>query len=448
MVRTLCGSLLLMITPTMATPLVAQEAQADPAFDRDVYVASFDQVWQTIAKTHWDPAVVGDSWDRTRDRLRPRIISAKSADQAREILDELLAELGQSHFGIIPAETYAKIEQEANRGGPGFSGVNIRWVEENFVVTSVAEQSPAALAGIRPGWVLLSATDNAGKRVTSEELIARLRSAEPHSLMRLETSLSLAGNALTTGSIGDKLRLEFATPDRETCAKTLVLVKGPGKPAKLGNLPTTHVVFAAKQLDGQIGYIKFNAFLDAPRLIREFQQVIKDPASSQGLIIDLRGNMGGLLLLTMGMGGWFVESPVSLGTVKMKNAPLELRLNPRKPRYAAPVAVLIDECSISAAEVMAGGLQDLGVAKVFGSRSAGLVLPSTVVRLPSGDGFQYALAGYESGLGVALEENGVSPDHPVPLSRDSLVSGADPTLAAALDWLRLTAYKPLTPTAE
>jgi carboxyl-terminal processing protease len=149
----------------------------------------------------------------------------------------------------------------------------------------------------------------------------------------------------------------------------------------------------------------------------------------------MRGNMGGMVLLTMGMSGWFAEDRIKLGVMQMKSAPLNLVVNPRKPRYTAPIAVLIDECSISAAEIYAGGLQDIGAARVFGQRSAGLVLPSNVTKLPNNDGFQYVTADYASASGRVLEGHGVEPDEPIVITRQSLQSETDPVLTAAKRWI-------------
>ena len=97
---------------------------------------------------------------------------------------------------------------------------------------------------------------------------------------------------------------------------------------------------------------------------------------------------------------------------------------------------MIDEASISAAEVMAGGMQDAGTAKLFGSRTAGLVLPSNVVRLSNGDGLQYAMSDYHSLSGRTLEIEGVKPDVEIEVNRESLQEGTDPVLEAAIQWIK------------
>jgi carboxyl-terminal processing protease len=102
----------------------------------------------------------------------------------------------------------------------------------------------------------------------------------------------------------------------------------------------------------------------------------------------------------------------------------------------------VDEISISTAEILAGGLQDLGRARVFGSRSAGAALPSAIERLPNGDGFQYAFANYVRTGGQPLEGRGVLPDVEAPLTREALLAGRDPALEAALTWIRSRAVPP------
>ena len=216
---------------------------------------------------------------------------------------------------------------------------------------------------------------------------------------------------------------------------TLKLVKAPGKLERLGNLPAITVDYEDRLLDERIGYIHFNAFIGVG-LAKSFAETIERYRDERGLVIDLRGNRGGLVILVNGMCGWITSNRAPIGTMMMSGGTkLKLALNPRQPRFDKPVAVLIDECSISAAEIMAGGLKDLGLAEVFGSTSAGLALPSVVTKLPNGDGFQYAMASYESASGESLEGVGVVPTRPVEVSRHLQASDPDPVLTAAKKWI-------------
>lgn len=140
--------------------------------------------------------------------------------------------------------------------------------------------------------------------------------------------------------------------------------------------------------------------------------------------------------MSLGMAGWLIDkSDVRLGVLKTKDTELKFIVNPRSEVYRGPVAILVDSLTASTSEIFAGGLKDLGRARVFGTRTAGAALPSAFERLPNGDGFQYAMANYISEGGQPLEGIGVTPDVEAPLSRQSLLGGHDPALEAALAWI-------------
>ena len=168
-----------------------------------------------------------------------------------------------------------------------------------------------------------------------------------------------------------------------------------------------------------------------------FGDAVQQCARCDGLIIDLRGNPGGIGAMAMGMAGWLVDKPGQrLGTMYLRGAALNFVILPRMEAYTGPVAILVDGSSASTSEIFAGGLQDLGRARVFGTRTAGAALPSVITRLPNGDGFQYAVANYISEGGRPLEANGVTPDEEVTLTRETLLAGHDAVVDAALGWIR------------
>jgi carboxyl-terminal processing protease len=155
------------------------------------------------------------------------------------------------------------------------------------------------------------------------------------------------------------------------------------------------------------------------------------------MVIDLRGNPGGIGAMAMGMAGWLVkQSGERLGVMYMRGATLNFFINPRAEAFEGPVAVLVDGSSASTSEIFAGGLKDLGRARIFGTRTAAAALPSVITRLPNGDGFQYAVANYISQGGKPLEGNGLVPDVEVKLTREALLAGHDTVVDAALDWIR------------
>jgi carboxyl-terminal processing protease len=297
-------------------------------------------------------------------------------------------------------------------------------------VTSVDEGSPASKAGVRPGWVILQIE---GKDVSGP--IQTVGAAYKDSTLR-DMMLSRAIISRLSGEVGEKVRIQFL--DGAGAKVELKIGEAPprGDKAKFGLLPTQHVWFESRKLGGNIGYIAFNMFLDPARLMAGFEDAIKSFRECDGLVIDIRGNPGGIGIMAMGMAGWFVEQQGRrLGTMLMRGTPLNFVVNPRLPTFRKPLAILVDGSSASTSEIFAGGMQDLKLARVFGTRTAGAALPSFIEQLPNGDGFQCATANYISEGGKALEAIGVTPDVEAPPSRELLLQGKDAALDSAIHWI-------------
>jgi carboxyl-terminal processing protease len=219
--------------------------------------------------------------------------------------------------------------------------------------------------------------------------------------------------------------------------RKLSRVEQPGDLVGLGFMPPVRVWIDHRPLEGTLGYIAFNLFIDPGRLMPAFNSAMREFLEADGLVIDLRGNPGGIVAMGMGMAGWLIdEKNRRLGTMYAKDQEVKIVVFPRPETYEGPVAILVDGLSGSCSEIFAGGLQDLGRARIFGSRTMGAVLPSAIERLPNGDGFQYAFANYVSEGGEILEGRGVIPDQAITPTREALLQGRDEVLEAAITWIR------------
>jgi carboxyl-terminal processing protease len=162
---------------------------------------------------------------------------------------------------------------------------------------------------------------------------------------------------------------------------------------------------------------------------------VRGCADCTGFVLDLRGNMGGLVALVPAVAAWFVAEHRTLGTVKSPMAAMKLVVSPRAEAFSGRLAVLVDPLTVSSAEFLAAGLKDIGRARLFGETTQGAALPSSVEMLPDGDRFQFATADYVSAAGAAVEGAGVTPHEAVRLTRNAVLTGHDPALEAALAWL-------------
>jgi C-terminal processing protease CtpA/Prc len=206
---------------------------------------------------------------------------------------------------------------------------------------------------------------------------------------------------------------------------------------KFGNLPETRLSFDAHALADGVGYIRFNEFLEPGSIMPQIEEALKKFHEAPGVILDIRGNPGGIGIMAMGIAGFFIDKTgQSLGEMTMRDTKLKFVIFPRPQVYKGPLAILVDGGSASTSEILAGGMQDLKRARIFGTRTAGAVLPSDIVRLPNGDGFQYAQAGYKSTGGRVLEGTGVTPDLEVRQTEEARRAGKDLVVDAADEWIR------------
>jgi carboxyl-terminal processing protease len=384
---------------------------------RQKNLESFDYVWRTIRDKHYDPKLGGLDWQAVHDELRPLVEQADTTAKSREVLTKMTHRLGLSHFSILPSDVYEEIKKErvkpdgskneerasgANRAVPGF---DVRVVDGQALVVRLDEGLPAGKRGVRLGWQLL--------KIDGEELgpaLEKVRETSKESSY-LEYRLMATVFSRLTGKLGATREIVFRDGDGEETTLRIPLAEPKGSRTEFGHLPVFYISYETRKLAPNIGYFRLNAFLDAVNVMKAFEAAVRDNLQADGFVIDLRGNPGGLGIMAIGMGNWFVDKPnQKLGTMTTREGELRFVLNPRPETFAGPLAILVDGCSMSTSEILAGGLKDLERARIFGTPTPGAALPSQIERLPNGDGFQYAYANYVSAGGKRLEGRGVRPD--------------------------------------
>lgn len=397
-------------------------------------VDSFEYVWKTIRDKHWDSKLGGVDWQAIHDELRPRIESAQTSEEARQIVTSMLDHLHQTHFGVIPADAYDIMGENGGGAGDAASdgqiGLDLRILDGRAIVTGVNPESAARQAGVQTGWEVVKIGDS-----KVADVISLFANAADHSRFVEMMTVRALGSRLD-GPVNSDVTIQFSDRSGKVISKRIARHVASGEVARFGFLPPRVVNFESRKLPGDIEYVRFNIFLKPDLVVTRFGESIHDCGKCPGVIIDLRGNPGGLGAMAMGIAGFLISQPdQKLGTMYMRSLPLRFVIFPRAEVYEGPVAILVDSFTASTAEIFAGGMQDLKRARIFGEHTAGAALPSQIERLPNGDGFQYAMANYISESGRQLEGNGVIPDVEIRLSRASLSEGHDPVVEAALAWL-------------
>jgi len=414
--------------PERDRPLTGQQVRLN--------VKSFDYVWAQIDENLWAEVLADAGWDEAYGEFRPRIEEAATMGEFRVAMTEMLDRLRISHTQIIPGELYRKHLSDGTYGrrDDGETGISARVLDGQAVVTEVRDGSAAWADGVRPGWIIESL---GGKNV--EEGLEELADVYEGHYMK-DLTLAAITQFKLSGDAGSDMEAVFLDGDEETLAIDLVFEPKRGLEFEFGNLPVMNVWIDTMTVAGDIEYVRFNMFMDPVQLIPVFGGSARRAADGRGLIIDLRGNLGGMGAMAGWLAGFlFDEKGHNFGTFRMKDTELTLIINPRPGAYTGPVAVLIDGLSLSAAEFFADGMQKTGRAKLFGQRTTGFALPSVIEKLPNGDAIQYVHADYVNSEGERLEGRGVTPDFQIIPARAQLLEGRDPVLEAAIEWIRAQA---------
>jgi carboxyl-terminal processing protease len=430
------------------TASAAAEAPAQPV----LALETFDTVWRTIYENHFDTNFNGHDWLRVKSEYRPRAAAARSDKALRDVIQEMLDLLHVSHLAIVPGEIAAEMEtrgsksasvEQADESQSGTLGMDVRFKGTELLVTRIEPGLAAEGAGVKPGWVLRRIGE-----VDTSQLLART----PKSLDARRRGF-LAWRAAArklSGSPGSTVALEFLDGRNRSVKLRLQRAAALGEAIQFGNLPVLYAHLSTNQISepngSRIGLIRFNIWMLPTALA--FNRAIDQFRGCNGIILDLRGNVGGMVGMIIGVAGHFMREPASLGAIIARDNTLQLPANPRfvdsnghrvEP-FTGPVAVLVDEITASASEVFTGGLQELGRVRVFGRVTAGQALPAVYDELPNGDALYHPIADFVTAKGVRFEGRGVIPDEEVSLDRQALLAGKDTVLTAAAEWIASAAH--------
>ncbi len=389
---------------------------------------AFRFVWEEVQRSHYDPKLGGVDWNAVRREFTPRVRAAKSDAEFYALLDEMVKRLGQSHMGVIPPQAFRAEEVARSRSTEGTAGIVVQLVEGRPLITRYTAGSPANLARIPLGSEVLA--------IDGEPIAPYLERIRERKLPPLEERLQamILFQGLLGGTPGSKVTIQYR--DREGQEHTLELTRErvPGEKFQFGNLPPLPVQVESRRLPGNIGYLRFNMFM--PPVMKRLPEIIRSMKGASGLILDLRGNIGGIGIMAGGVGGYLVQEELPMGMMRLRDGTYGIAAYPQEGAYLGPVVILVDEMSLSTAEIMAAALQEAKRAVIIGRPTPGMALPSKVVSIPHGGYLQCVVADYETPKKSRIEGVGVKPDILVDLTLEDFHGSEDPILQRAIDYLK------------
>jgi C-terminal peptidase prc len=366
----------------------------------------------------------GVDWQAMHDLYAPRVAAVKDARSYYLRLNEMLFELGVSHIGLLPPG--AADELDPITFLTGSLGFDVRFIEEQVVVTMVQTDSPAESAGLKPGYVIKTVDG-----LTATELLQEGLPRPPLNDRDRRGMIAEAIRAELYGEPGQQATISYVDNDDQAGEVTLTFAPRPGKKTEITpDLPPAHVEFSAYRLTPEIGYLSFSGFLQG--VDDDASAAIDELMDTQALIFDLRGNPGGVFPVRKAIAEKLVGERVLFWQYQQRDQLETVYLEAMSGAYQGKVVILIDELSTSSSEEFAGGLQAIGRATIVGGGSPGRVLTMDIAPLENGAILVYPFGQSQTSNGYILENNGVVPDIAVEPDRASLIAGRDVQLEAAV----------------
>lgn len=335
----------------------------------------------TTAPQTGEPA----NWDKL-ERIRQQIYQIydgpiDEAELLEGAIKGMVNSLGDPYSQFYNAEEYSRLNSDSSGKFVGV-GIQITVTEDEIVVVSPIDGSPAKEAGIQSGDAIIRID---GKVYTGSDL------DDAVDYMRGE-----AGQPVTLIIRRDGEELDFTIIRREITTKSVRF----------------------EMLAGDIGLVTVTQFTQ--NVDRDFKEALDELKAdgARGYIVDLRGNPGGYLNESVRLASNFVEEGKVIVSTMDKNKNKQEDRSIGGDYIGTPLVVLIDMGSASASEVVAGALRDHDAAVLVGEKSYGKGIVQSIMDLPDGEGLKLTVAAYYSPNGTNIHQIGIKPDITVAMPED------------------------------
>jgi len=371
-----------------------------------------DEAWQIVNREHIDGSFNHTDWQATRKSLLEK--NYTSQEQAYEALRQSLEQLNDPYTRFLDPEQYKTL---TNQTSGEMSGVGMQLKQEELTktitVVDVLEGSPAMKGSLLPG--------------------DQIKEIDGKSTSGLSVS---AAAKLIRGNVGTTVVLRVLRPGDKEFEVTLTRAR----------IQLQAVRYDLKrEADQRIGYIRLQEF--SANAGEQMQRAIEELSNQDphGYILDLRGNPGGLLRISIDITRMWMDQGTIVSTVHRDGDREELRAN-RSALTDKPIVVLVDGNSASASEIVAGALKDNGRAVIMGDQTFGKALVQSVHSLSDGSGLAVTIAHYYTPKGTDISKKGVTPDVTINLTDsqkrrlyrqpEAIATISDPYYAQAVNLLK------------
>ena len=357
--------------------IINQEAGKPPEVD----IAPFWTAWNTVSSKY---------------------VSAKDLDGQKMVwgaVEGMVKSLGDPYSVFFPPQENKEFK-DTIRGDFGGVGMEIGTKGGTVMVISPLKGTPAERAGIKAGDKILKIGDKITLDMTAEEAARLIRG------------------------------------EKGTAVKLLLLPKGEEKTKEVTLIRDTIIVpiLETEEKPGGIFLIKLYSF--SGNSTNEFRNALRKfvYSGNSKMIIDLRGNPGGYLESAVDASSWFL--PIGKTVVREKFGNGEENLFKSKGYNIfdnLPLAILVNEGSASASEIMAGALREHDVAKLVGAKTFGKGSVQELIEITPQTSLKITIAKWLTPSGISISDQGLEPDFKVEITKKDIELENDPQMEKAVE---------------
>ncbi len=349
----------------VCSSMMYQPAQGHRSQPQEIY----HRAWQLVRDNYYESSYHNQNWNDLEHKYDSQI---KTTSDAHKYIKAMLETLNDPYTRFLDPRAFQDENDAIDARIVGI-GINLQQSKDQkkLIVTRTIEDGPAETAGVRSGDEIITIDNFSAIGMTPEQAAEHIR-----------------GKAGSVVSIGVK---------HGDATKTVSITR---------QEIAIHAV-TSKVLDNGIGYIQLSTFIsnDASR---EFKAALQKLSSTDGLILDLRDNPGGLLSNALEIADMLLESGAIVSTISRHGRHTDLASG--DPITHQPIVVLVDDESASASEILAAALQDNGRGTLVGTHTYGKGLVQEINRLPGGAAVHITVSRYLTPGGSDINKVGVIPD--------------------------------------
>lgn len=350
----------------------------------------FDNTWKIIRDNYYDADLNTQAWGRWKDHYHGKI---KTDEDAKVAIDTMLASLNDPYSRYMNKAEYLDQNNSLNSKITGI-GVNISSNAGKIHIVNVMEGTPAQFANLLPEDIILSID---GKEVNGLALseVADLVRGPENSFVNITI-------------LRNKDKLTKRVMRKEIKIKTV----------------------KSAVVDKNIGYIQITSFVGSTTP-NEFLEALEKTKDTEGLILDLRGNTGGLLPNAVFIANLFIPHGNIVSIVGRNGYKYDINAQDTELSIDKPTIVLVDGGSASASEILSGALKDYNKAKLLGTKTYGKGMVQKIIPMPNETGLNLTIAKYLTPKGTDINKKGINPDIKVEFSIKDVKNNNDAQLQTA-----------------